>query len=224
MPEPGPSLPPRGRLIPSATENASAASNPALSGWREVLPSALSRPAEGPAHGRSWGSILRRLTRWGPNSEQFLGRATPRGSVRISPTELRFVANGLVENGSVEDGSVEDGRGPTEAAQVSADAAAAMAAAVRRQLTIPGSVPPGEQLLLILADRQAHQLCDSATALGIELRPLPAIPFSVGDLRSHPERVHDREITCRKGVSTSKWTTFHGPDRWSAELSSFRES
>jgi len=206
-------------VYPGAPENASAASNPALSGWREVLPSALSRPAEGPAHGRSWGSILRRLTRWGPNSEQFLGRATPRGSVRISPTELRIVANGLVENGSV-----EDGQGPTEAPQVSADAAAAMAAAVRRQLTIPGSVPPGEQLLLILADRQAHQLCDSATALGIELRPLPAIPFSVGDLRSHPERGHDREITCRKGVSTSKWTTFHGPDRWSAELSSFRES
>jgi len=219
MPEPGPSLPPRGRLIPSATENASAASNPALSGSREVLPSALSRPAEGPAHGRSWGSTLRRLTRWGPNTDQFPGRATPRGSVRISSTESGFVDHGLVENGSV-----EDGQGPTEAAQVSADAAAAMAAAVRRQLTVPGSVPPGEQLLLILADRRAHQLCESATALGIELRPLPAIPFSVRDHRPRPERVHDREITCRKGVSTSKWTTFHGPDRWSAELSSFRES
>ena len=179
-------------VYPGAPENASAASNPALSGWREVLPSALSRPAEGPAHGRSWGSILRRLTRWGPNSEQFLGRATPRGSVRISPTELRIVANGLVENGSV-----EDGQGPTEAAQVSADAAAAMGAAVRRQLTIPGSVPPGEQLLLMLADRRAHQFGDSATGLVIERRPVPAIPPRVGDHRPRPERVREREITYR---------------------------
>jgi len=192
MPETGPSLLPRARLIPSATDSASAAPNPAVSGSREVLTGALSGHAEGTVHPRFWGSTLRRLTRWGPNTDQFPGRATPRGSVRISSTESGFVDHGLVENGSV-----EDGQGPTEAAQVSADAAAAMGAAVRRQLTIPGSVPPGEQLLLMLADRRAHQLCDSATAPGIERRPLLAIPLSVGDLRPRPERVREPEITCR---------------------------
>ena len=197
MPENGPSLLPRARLIQSATGTPSAAPNPAVSSSREVLPGTLSGHAEGTAHPRSWGSILRRLTRWGPNTDQFPGRATPSSSVRISSTELGFVDNGLVEDGLVENGSVEDGQGPTEAAQVSADAAAAMGAAVRRQLTIPGSVPPGEQLLLMLADRRAHQLCDSATAPGIERRPLLAIPLSVGDLRPRPERVREPEITCR---------------------------
>jgi|GEM_PF-6465612 len=69
-----------------------------------------------------------------------------------------------MNNGAVENGLVESSPDSTRAAHV---AAAAMAAAVRRQLTTPGSVPPGEQLLLMLADRRAHQLCGNATTVGI---------------------------------------------------------
>ncbi len=167
MPENGPSLLPLGWLIPAATENAPAARNQAVSGSRRVLPGTLSGHAEGAAHPRSWGSNLRRLTRWGPNTDGLPDRGTRHSQVRISPTESGFVDNGLtdnglvrkelVENGSVENGSAEDGPGPTDSGQASVDAAAAMAAAVRRQLTFPGSVPPEEQLSLMLADRRAHQ-------------------------------------------------------------------
>ena len=49
---------------------------------------------------------------------------------------------------------------PIVVAQVAAgNAREALAAAVRRSLTRPGSVPPAEQHRLITADRRAQQVC-----------------------------------------------------------------
>jgi len=46
--------------------------------------------------------------------------------------------------------------GPSEAEKSAAAATKAMSDAIRRQLTTPGSVPPDEQIRLLLADRDAH--------------------------------------------------------------------
>jgi hypothetical protein len=54
---------------------------------------------------------------------------------------------------------------PMTVAQVAAGSAReALAAAVRRSLTRPGSVPPSEQQRLITAERQAEQACTEILA------------------------------------------------------------
>ena len=54
---------------------------------------------------------------------------------------------------------------PMTVAQVAAGSAReALAAAVRRSLTRPGSVPPAEQHRLITAERQAEQACAEVLA------------------------------------------------------------
>ena len=47
-------------------------------------------------------------------------------------------------------------RDPSEAENSAAAATRAVSDAIRRQLTTPGSVPPDEQVRLLLADRAAH--------------------------------------------------------------------
>src|SRR6476661_6539134 len=48
-------------------------------------------------------------------------------------------------------------RDDTEAEESAAAATKAVSDAIRRQLTTPGSVPPEEQVRLLLADRAAHK-------------------------------------------------------------------
>lgn len=50
--------------------------------------------------------------------------------------------------------------------ETAAQAAAAVAEAVRHNLTSPGSVTPAEQLRLTFADRAAHNLPDAAHPAG----------------------------------------------------------
>ena len=132
-----------------------------------------SSPGRGTAHPRSWSSIVHRLTRWGPDRDQSGGQSTV---PKVAPTADRRVsrdrgtsvqsadpAPGPAPSRSTELGFIDTCQGMIEAAHV---AEGAVAAAVRRQLNSPGSVPPGEQLELILADRRAHQLGGDPTASG----------------------------------------------------------
>ena len=96
------------------------------------------------------------------------------------------IETGRPNNRAAANALVESSPDSTRAAHVAAGAAAAMAAAVRRQLTTPGSVPPGEQLLLMLADRDAHYLCGTATSVGSRSGVFADIPGAMGDLRVRP--------------------------------------
>ena len=217
---------------PNTPEESHPMPHPDLSRLRhsQLIPSVMARISAHPNFTipRSWVSILRRLTRWGPNLEPPLVQSeTPRqpgsnsidvssvdehsveegsaedfsaadasvgrlvgegsvgeGSVGEGSVGEGSVGEGLVGAGSVGEGSLDEGRlaggeNSTEAARLAAGTATAMAAAVRRQLTTPGSVPPGEQLSLLLADRRSHQLCGStpprAKGVGRHRHPRPVL-------------------------------------------------
>ena len=72
------------------------------------------------------------------------------------PLAISADAVGSGQDGGVAGASADE---PMSAAPVAAKSAReALAAAVRRSLTRPGSVPPAEQHRLIIAERQAEQV------------------------------------------------------------------
>jgi len=111
----------------------------------------------GTARRSSWISVVFGLVRWGPSAEQF-----PAGPA-ISPPAI----------GSIDPGATENGQDLIQTERLAADAAAAMAAAVRQELISPGSVSPEEQLRLTLADRGVSQLFREPPPWGVELRSTP---------------------------------------------------